>query len=91
MEEAYEKVNIQRKRRLEKLKGSAAKRKRIQYYKRRTKESLQRIEWSNKHGRDSYDTTGCGNVQGNETVRKLRSKKNFRVKLLKHRLKQWTI
>ena len=67
MEEAYEKVNIQRKRRLEKLKGSAAKRKRIQYYKMRTKESLQRIEWSNKHGRDSYDTTGYGNVQGNET------------------------
>ena len=30
MEEAYEKVNIQRKRRLEKVKGCAAKSKRIQ-------------------------------------------------------------
>ena len=29
----------------------------------RAKESSRRKEWSKKHGSDSYDTSGCGNIQ----------------------------
>ena len=85
MEEAYKKVNVQRKRRVDKAKESKAKRKRIQMYKNRTKESLQRIEWSKKHG-GLTTQLGVETCRVTNPVRKSKVKKNFRVKSLKRRL-----
>ena len=59
--EAYAKVNLKRKQGLDREKESKAKRRRIELLKLRGKESLERMEWSKKHGRHSYNESGCGN------------------------------
>ena len=53
VQEALEKHNIQRKRKLEREKTTPVK-KRIELKKRRVVEGFQRSEWSRKHGRDAY-------------------------------------
>ena len=52
VQEALEKYNVQRKRKLEREKTTPVK-KRIELKKRRVVEGFQRSEWSRKHGRDA--------------------------------------
>ena len=47
------KYNLQRKRRLEFKKDNKVKRKRIEMFNQRTKDSLKRKEWTKKHGGDT--------------------------------------
>ena len=54
VQEALEKHNIQRKRKLEREKTTPVKKRRIELKKSRVIEGFQRSEWSRTHGRDAY-------------------------------------
>ena len=54
VEEALEKHNLQRKRKLEREKTTPVKKRRIELKKRGIVEGFQRSEWSMTHGRDAY-------------------------------------
>ena len=54
VQEALEKHNLQRKRKLEREKTTPVKKRRIELKKRRVVEGFRRSEWSKKHGRDAY-------------------------------------
>ena len=53
VQEALEKHNLQRKRKLEREKTTPVKKRRIELKKRRVVEGFRRSEWSKKHGRDA--------------------------------------
>jgi len=80
MKEAYAKVNAQRKRGLERAQQPKAKRRRIQLYQLRPQESVRRIKWSAKHGGDSYDASGCGDVSKAWKKKILKNKKSEKTK-----------
>ena len=54
VQEALEKHNLQRKRKLEREKKTPVKKRRIELKKRRVVEGFRRSEWSRKHGHDAY-------------------------------------
>ena len=54
VQEALERYNVQRKRALDEYKTEARKKRRVQLKVQRTKESQRLMEWSKKHGHDTY-------------------------------------
>ena len=54
VQEALERYNVQRKRALDEYKTEARKKRTVQLKVQRTKESQRRMEWSKKHGHDTY-------------------------------------
>ena len=56
VQEALEKHNLQRKRKLEREKTTPVKKMRIELKKSRVVEGFRRSEWSRKHGNDEHES-----------------------------------
>ena len=74
VQEALEKHNLQRKRKLEREKTTPVKKRRIELKKRRVVEGFQRSEWSMTHGRDAYGGNDEHQSDHDKVLRRKRGK-----------------
>ena len=74
VQEALEKHNLERKRKLEREKTTPVKKRRIELKKRRVVEGFKRSEWSKKHGRDAYGGDIANETDHEKVIKRKRGK-----------------